>query len=42
MATFRKLGCLLGLVARRWSRAAVQAQSDPYYDRDDDRYDDRD
>jgi len=43
MGTFRKLGCLLGL-ALGMVAGGVQAQSysDPYYDRDDYRYDDRD
>ena len=41
MATFRKLACLFGLALGMVS-GGVQAQSDPYYDRDDGRYDDRD
>jgi len=43
MTTFRKLGCLLGL-ALGLCAGGVQAQSysDPYYERDDGRYDDRD
>jgi hypothetical protein len=43
MSLVRKLSCLLGLaLVVATTGASAQYQSDPYYDRDDSRYDDRD